>query len=75
MSKGPRTVTVPGFSPLVRVTACCGAWKIPSQPQLRLEQPNGGKNAVLPPHSVLLPHLSVSEYLVTLNTNITVSNV
>lgn len=75
MSEGLRTVTVSGFSPLVKVTVCCGTRSIRSQPQLLLEQPNRGKSMVLPPRSVFLPRVSVGEYLVTLNTSITVSNV
>lgn len=70
MSKGLRTVTVSGFSHLVRVTAHGGAWRFPSQLQLRLEKPNQGKNLVLSHCSVFLLHLSVSKYLVTLATNI-----
>lgn len=75
MSEGLRTVTVSGSSPLVRVTAHGGVWRFPSQVQLWLEKPNQGKNLVLSHCSVFLLHLSVSKYLVTLDTNITVSNV
>jgi len=74
MSEGLRSVTLSGFCPVVRVTACCRAWRIPSQLQLLLEQPSRVRNVVLPPHSAFLPHLSVCEY-VTLNAIITVTNV